>query len=255
MSTGQNLLWVKDLGKTFGGLRALHGVSLEVKRGEICGVIGPNGAGKSTFFNLLAGAFPPSAGQVNFNGSNITGKPGHEVAWSGIARAFQLVNLFDSMTAGQNILIGAELHERFNLIQALTHGFGYKKAKQEAVERAERAVRLVGIEQLVDKPVVTLTYGQQRLVSAARALAAWPSLLLLDEPAAGLSELEIEALEWAVRAARDAGVTILLIEHNVGFVMRLCDHVAVLHFGEKIADGTPEEMKSNPAVSEAYLGH
>ena len=254
MGADSPLLCLRSLSKRFGGLTALQDVDLDVAQREICGVIGPNGAGKSTLFNVVAGALAPTAGEVMLGGMSIGGMPSHRVAAAGVSRAFQLVNLFGSMTVAENVLVGAERHDRLKLWQAISHLAGYATERRSAVARARRAIQLVGIGQFADMPVSRVTYGQQRLVATARALAAEPRLLLLDEPAAGLSEPEREALSDAIRRARDAGTTVLLVEHNVDFVMRLTDHVAVLHFGRKIADGAPQEVRRSDAVIEAYLG-
>jgi branched-chain amino acid transport system ATP-binding protein len=238
----------------FGGLTALDAVNLDVARQEICAVIGPNGAGKSTLFNIVAGAFAPTEGEVHLGQTRLDGLPSHLVAAAGVSRAFQLVNLFSSMTVAENILVGAERHASLNLWRAISHLSGFSTERKEAVARVQRAIDLVGIGHLAELPVSRITYGQQRLVATARALAAEPRLLLLDEPAAGLAGPEIEALTAAIHRARDAGTTVLLVEHNVEFVLNLCDHVAVLHFGRKIADGTPAEIRRSEAVIEAYLG-
>jgi len=248
-------LRLRNIGKRFGGLAALQDVDLDVARGEICAVIGPNGAGKSTLFNIVAGAFPPTQGEVHLGETRLHGLPSHKVAAAGVSRAFQLVNLFGSMTVAENILVGAERHDRIKLWQAVSHLGGFAAERRAAIARVQRAIDLVGIGHLASLPVAQITYGQQRLVATARALAAEPRLLLLDEPAAGLAGPEIEILSDAVRRAREAGTTILLVEHNVEFVLGLCDHVAVLHFGAKIADGTPQEIRKSEAVIEAYLGH
>jgi ABC-type branched-subunit amino acid transport system ATPase component len=247
-------LRLRDVGKRFGGLAALRDVDLDVARGEICAVIGPNGAGKSTLFNIVAGAFPPSQGEVHLGETRLHGLPSHKVAAAGVSRAFQLVNLFGSMTVAENILVGAERHSQIKLWQAISHLGSFVSARREAIARVQRAIDLVGIGHLAALPVAQITYGQQRLVATARALAAEPRLLLLDEPAAGLAGPEIEALTAAIHRARDAGTTVLLVEHNVEFVLNLCDHVAVLHFGRKIADGPPAEIRKSEAVIEAYLG-
>ena len=254
MAEAAPFLRLSGLGKRFGGLTALRDVDLDVAAGEICGVIGPNGAGKSTLFNIVAGTYPPSTGEARLGDIQISGLPSHRVAAVGVSRAFQLVNLFGSMTVAENVLVGAERHARLRVWQAITHLLGFARDRAEAVARVSRAIELVGIGHLAALPVSQITYGQQRLVATARALAAEPRLLLLDEPAAGLAGPEIEALSEAIRRAREAGTTVLLVEHNVDFVMRLCDHVAVLHFGRKIADGTPETVRNSEAVIEAYLG-
>lgn len=254
MADPRSFLKLSGVGKQFGGLAALSDVDLEVAQGEICGVIGPNGAGKSTLFNCVAGVYQPTAGEIRLDGARIDGLPSHRISAAGVARSFQLVNLFGTMTVAENVMVGAERHAKLKLFQAIAHLGGFGREQTEAVERAERAIELVGIASLAALPVSQVTYGQQRLVATARALAAEPQLLLLDEPAAGLAAPEIEALAGAVRRAREAGTTVLLVEHNVEFVMRLCDHVAVLHFGRKIADGPPYEVRKTDAVIEAYLG-
>ncbi|MSP03656.1 MAG: ABC transporter ATP-binding protein [Acetobacteraceae bacterium] len=254
MSETKSFLRLRNIGKRFGGLAALEAVDLDVTRQEIFAVIGPNGAGKSTLFNIVAGAFPPTEGEVHLRGTRLDGLPSHAVAAAGVSRAFQLVNLFGSMTVAENILVGAERHTRLKLWQSVSHRAGFSVDHRAAVARVQRAIDLVGIGHLAALPVSQITYGQQRLVATARALAAEPQLLLLDEPAAGLAGPEIEALTAAIHRARDAGTTVLLVEHNVEFVLNLCDHVAVLHFGKKIADGSPSDIRKSEAVIEAYLG-
>jgi branched-chain amino acid transport system ATP-binding protein len=249
-----SLLSLQGLTKNFGGLIAVNEVELEVPHGEICGIIGPNGAGKTTLFNLVAGEIRPSAGTIYLDGHNVVGLPSYKIARLGVARSFQLVHLFESMTVLENILVGAERHERLGLCPALTHFGIYGKNLRAALQRTEYAMALVGLEHIAERIVASLSFGQQRLVGMARALAAQPCLLLLDEPGAGLSQTEIQILANAIFRARADGITILLIAHNVDLVMSLCDHVAVMNFGKKIADGRPEEVRRSDAVVEAYLG-
>jgi branched-chain amino acid transport system ATP-binding protein len=248
------LLSLHGVEKRFGGLQAIAGVDLTVRRGEICAIIGPNGAGKSTLFGLIAGEHNASAGQIFLAGRDITGWPTHAVTQMGVARSFQLVNLFDSMTVRDNIMVGADDHRRLQLLAAVTHLFGFKSGSVETQRRARAALDLFQIAHLADQPAATLSYGQQRLVAAARAFASEPRLLLLDEPAAGLTEHESEVLAGVIRLIRQQGITVLLVEHNVPFVMQLVDRVVVLNFGRKIAEGKPDDIRANDAVAEAYLG-
>jgi len=248
------LLALRNVSRSFDGVVAVAGLDFAVAPGEICGLIGPNGAGKSTTFNLIAGELAPSDGRLSFAGRDITGAPSHKVARLGIARMFQAVQLFDSMSVGENVLVGADRHHRLELCAGLFHLGGYRRAEREASERAERAMALLGLEDIADEPAASLPFGRQRLVAVARALAAEPRMLLLDEPAAGLSAAESEGLAAAVRRVRAGGVTVLLVEHNVEFVMGLCEHVVAMHGGRKIADGSPRAVRESPAVQEAYLG-
>jgi len=249
------LLSLRNVGRSFGGLAAVADVGFDIAAGEICGLIGPNGAGKSTTFNLIAGELTPSAGRLHFAGTDITGMPSHAIARRGIARMFQAVHLFDSMTVAENVLVGADNHARLRLFSSMLHAAGFWQREDEAAAKARKAMDLLGLHGVAMQNAVSLPFGQQRLVAVARALASQPRLLLLDEPAAGLSATEIEALALAVRHTSEAGITVLVVEHNVAFVMDLCDHVVVMHGGRKIADGTPAEVQASAAVQEAYLGN
>jgi branched-chain amino acid transport system ATP-binding protein len=248
------LLSVENISKSFGGLAAVRNVSFAVPSGAVCGVIGPNGAGKSTLFNLISGLVAPSAGRVFFCGDAIGGLAMHQRARRGIVRTFQLANTFDSLTVEENVLIGAENHCRLNLVEASTHLGAYRAHLAAARRRARETMEILGIGALAQRPAAQLTFGQQRLVSVARALAGDARLLLLDEPAAGLSDGEIEHLCGAIARARAAGATVLIIEHNISVIMRICGQVIVMHLGEKIGDGTPDEVRSSEKVVEAYLG-
>jgi branched-chain amino acid transport system ATP-binding protein len=253
MSVGP-LLSLHSVGRRFGGLAAVTDLSFDIAPGQICGLIGPNGAGKSTTFNLIAGDIPPSAGRLSFFRRDITGAPSYAIARLGIARMFQGVHLFESMTVGSNILIGADRHDQLGFVSAVLHLPSHGRREGAAHRRAQAAVAMLGLEQLVTQRVAGLPFGQQRLVAVARALAAEPRLLLLDEPAAGLAPTEIDALAQAILRARDAGMTMLLVEHNVEFVLGICDHVVVMQGGRKIADGSPKEIRADAVVQEAYLG-
>jgi branched-chain amino acid transport system ATP-binding protein len=248
------LLSLRNVGRSFGGLAAVVDVDFDIAVGEICGLIGPNGAGKSTTFNLIAGERTPNSGRLFFAGHDITGAPSYAIARLGIARMFQAVHLFESMTVAENVLIGADPHDRLRLFSSMFHSGSHKRRERAAAEKTQNALALLGLQSVAEKPAASLPFGQQRLVAVARALASEPRLLLLDEPAAGLSATEIEALEQAVQGARAAGITVLVVEHNIAFVMGLCDHVVVMHGGRKIADGTPTEVQGSAAVQEAYLG-
>jgi branched-chain amino acid transport system ATP-binding protein len=254
ISQENGLLQLDTVSKTFGGIQALNDVSLTVRQGEICGVIGPNGAGKSTLFNLIAGGAPPSAGKIHFEGTDVTTLPMYRRSRQGIARTYQLAHTFESMSVADNVLVGAENHARLNAVQSFL-GLGRHCREQEAaVQRATAAMERAGILDLAEMPASRLTFGQQRLVAFARALASAPKLLLLDEPAAGLSTGDIDLLCVAIERARVDGATVLIVEHNMDVIMSICEHLVVMHLGRKIGDGTPSEVRDSEEVAEAYLG-
>ena len=239
-----SILEVRGLSKRFGGLTAVSELDFEVREGEILGMIGPNGAGKSTTFNLIAGTYPASSGKVLFKKEPILGLPPHQIARRGILRTFQHNRPFEGMSVIDNVLVGA--HRLFT-----------KNTRNEETERRARAgemIDFVGLGGLAQADVGTLSFGQGRLLEIARALAGEPTLILFDEPAAGLAPAELDRLAEIIRGIAARGIAVLLIEHDMHFLLPLAHRVVVLNFGAKIADGLPEEIRRNPAVMDAYLG-
>ncbi len=238
----------------FGGLTALDDVIFEIQEGEILGLIGPNGAGKTTCFNVTTGVYRPTTGEVRFQGQPLTNLKRHKITQLGIARTFQNIRLFNVMTALENVLVGADAQHSTGLLSALFRLPRHRVEEAQGHEQALELLRFMGMENQADELAANLSYGHQRRLEIARAMATNPTLLCLDEPAAGFNPAEKQNLMDLIRRIRDRGYTVLLIEHDMRLVMGVTDRIVVLEFGRKIAEGTPAEIRDNPSVVAAYLG-
>jgi branched-chain amino acid transport system ATP-binding protein len=249
------ILQVNDLSMRFGGLLAVNGVSLTVQEKQVVSMIGPNGAGKTTVFNCLTGFYKPTAGSIQLNGEAIEGLPGHKIARKGVVRTFQNVRLFKEMTAVENLLVAQHRHLNTNFLAGLFKTPGFRRSEREAMDYAAYWLERVNLTDVANRSAGTLAYGQQRRLEIARCMMTRPSILMLDEPAAGLNPRETEDLKALIGTLRDEhGVTVLLIEHDMKLVMSISDHIFVINQGAPLADGTPQQVRDNPDVIKAYLG-
>ncbi|WP_432474389.1 ABC transporter ATP-binding protein [Amphritea sp. HPY] len=248
------ILQAVNLDKHFGGVAAVTDLSFSVTEGEIYSVIGPNGAGKTTLFNMLCGYYVPSGGSITFAGKDLAGMETHQIAAQGISRTFQNLQVFYNMTVLENVMVGCHMRTRTGLIKAALRLPSVIREERQVREWSMDALALCGLEHLADREAGSLPYGELKRLEIARALASDPKFLAMDEPAAGLNDTETVEMRQLIQRLKGRGITILLVEHNMGLVMQISDRVLVLGFGCLLAEGTPQEVQNNPAVIKAYLG-
>jgi branched-chain amino acid transport system ATP-binding protein len=248
------MLEIEGLTKYFGGLAAVSGLDMSVNSGDIIGLIGPNGAGKTTVFNLVTGFLHPTKGRVTFEGKDVTAKKPHSIAEKGMVRTFQATNIFPDFTVLENIVLACHLKPKVSFWETVLHTRSNRRKEEDILQRSQTILELVGIEAMADIAAGTLAHGYKRMLGIAIALAAEPKLLLLDEPSSGMNAEEVSETMRVINRLWQSGITILLIEHNMRAAMSLCQRIVVLNFGKKIAEGSPEEIKGNNDVIQAYLG-
>jgi branched-chain amino acid transport system ATP-binding protein len=252
---GDHLLEVRNCALRFGGLHAVAGVSFQVKKGELLGLIGPNGAGKSSVFNLVTGIYSPTSGEILFEGKVCSGLRASKVTAMGLARTFQNVRLFHSLSVLENVVVAFNLHLSHSWLHAITRGAKFLQEEANVRQQALELLKIFGLDQAGERLATALSYGSQRRLEIVRAMATQPKLLLLDEPAAGMNTVEKEELMQLIRFVQERfGITVLLVEHDMPLVMGICRRIVVMEQGKLLAEGTPEEIQSNPTVIEAYLG-
>ena len=254
MAENNVILQVQDVTMQFGGLRAIDNVSFHVDEAEIFGLIGPNGAGKTTLFNVITANYKPTSGSVTLAGTSLKGLKPNQVVNAGIARTFQNIRLFNSMTVLENVMVGLDRASRYSLLEAALHIGRYFPAERAAKAKAMAILEDIGIAHFAHMQATNLSYGNQRKVEIARALATAPKLLLLDEPAAGMNPQETDQLMLQIKRLKELGFTVLVVEHDMKLVMNICDKITVLNYGKKIAEGVPREIQAHPEVIGAYLG-
>lgn len=251
---GQTLLELDKVGINFGGLRAVDDLNLTVKKGQVVGLIGPNGAGKTTVFNLITGVYKPTDGEIRWKGEVISGLPPYKVAQRRILRTFQTIRLFTGMSVLENVLAGRHMSTKQTWLAGLLSTPGQRREERELRQRCMDIIESLDLADVAHEEATSLSYGIQRRVEMARTLAAEPELLILDEPAAGLNDNESAELNKTILKIRDSGITVLLVEHDMNVVMNVTDHIVVINFGRKIAEGGPDDIRNNQQVIEAYLG-